>query len=179
MADKSRPFPVASSRFVTNRRFLASHPPSLYLSHSTGIFERWLGKDRTPASSFTGPTIAADGARGPTAFSPYHWSPFGALCRSIGRPRASFSPLLFSHLRRRQGPDPPRERRQPAADRGWVVIDDMKHARRGRQGGDGCDRRVLDADPRSDAFPAPMIASSCFRAWSAAAPSGWHQVPGP
>ena len=27
--------------------------------------------------------------------------------------------------------------------------------------------------------PAPMIASSCFRAWSAAAPSGLYQVPGP
>src|SRR5262249_10207232 len=36
---------------------------------------------------FTDPTIAADGARSPTAFSPYHCSPLGASCHSRRRPR--------------------------------------------------------------------------------------------
>src|SRR5262249_53913702 len=40
-----------------------------------------------------------------------------------------------------------------AADRGRVIIHDVIRPRRGHQGGDRRDRRVLDVDPRPDVFP--------------------------
>ena len=50
LADKFRPFPVASLRFVTNRRFLVIRPQGLYLSHSREISGWWLGRESNPDS---------------------------------------------------------------------------------------------------------------------------------
>jgi hypothetical protein len=48
LADKFRPFPAASLRFVIDPRFLAIRQPILYLSHSREIRDWWLGRESNP-----------------------------------------------------------------------------------------------------------------------------------
>src|SRR5262245_6590201 len=73
--------------------------------------------------------------------------PGAVVHRVLAGGRPSF--LLTEHRRRRR-PNRTGERGQPDAHRGGVVIDDMIHARRDRQGLDRGQNRVVDVDPRPD-----------------------------
>lgn len=96
--------PLTHGPFIQHKRHMRYSQSWLLATAKPGLFNQgcicWLRfatqqctlyrsaqPRHTRANSFTGPTIAADGARSPTAFSPYHLSPLGALCRSIRRPR--------------------------------------------------------------------------------------------
>src|SRR5579883_465959 len=64
-----------------------------------------------------------------------------------------FAGLLFGDPRRFRSTHTSRERRQPATDRGGVVIDDMIHARWDRQSRSRRKCCVFNVNPRPDSLP--------------------------
>ena len=81
--------------------------------------------------------------------------------------------LLFGDPGRWWGTHPSRELRQPAADRGRIIVNDVVDARRGGQGGNGGQGRVLDVNEGPDALsfaddrylpPAGLVGGGTFLA---------------
>ena len=75
------------------------------------------------------------------------------LCAVVNGVLAScLARLFFGDPGRRWRSQPTGELRQPSADRGRIVIDDIVNSARRRQRQNGGDRRVLNVNPRPDSW---------------------------